>query len=395
MFEKAEERFAARPVIPIVQRVPQDGLEKHGLYTAEQRREKKHRRNMRILAGIALTTETLYFGGVETPIFINEQFFLKHSEASITEVFPAANEEANDSIILVVGGYGTRRSRPIAEALQPLNQLGSVHAIEEDHTGIDVENIAANLITQAEQAGKTKVILWGDSIGGAVLAQVAKIIQTSDSPISVSMLVLDGTPSSFNALRPDQQNNLRLLETLNKLVPNIADHPLTQFVIKASQEKENILKFASSVRGSAVAGEMIEDARNGTTVPAALQSSQINFIVNGNDILKNSFTALGRVTTKQPPFVVLIFPANSSNDAVENPRVSEPELTAMLADTNLPYMVVHPNLVSHADPTITNNGIAYRSAITEEIIPAIKANDERYLSRFISHATHVLPRQPQ
>jgi hypothetical protein len=209
------------------------------------------------------------------------------------------------------------------------------------------------------------------------------------------MLVLDGTPSSFKALRPDQQNNLRLLETLNKFIPNIADHPLTQFVIKASEQKRNILKFASSVRGSAVAGEIIEDAKNGTTVPAALQSSQVNFVVKGNDILKNSFADMDRVTTKQPPLVVLVFPADSSNDAVENPDVSEPELTAMLANTNLPYIAIHPDLLSHADPTITANGIAYRAAITEEIIPAIKANDERYLSRFISHATYVPPRQPQ
>jgi|GEM_PF-5503671 len=342
------------------------------------------------LAGLIITSEALFFAGIKAPIWANEQFFLKNSNASLSEVYPSENDHTGaDAMTLVMGGLGTRDSRPIAEALKPLNQLGSVYAIEEDSDGIGVDNIAKELIAEAEKTGKTRINLWGDSIGGSALAQVAAIIQASDTSIGVGMLVLDGTPNSFDALQPPQQGYLRLLQTLNNLVPNIADHPFTQLIVKATVSNENVLTYASSVRGSAVAAEVMQ----GTTIPAALQASQANFVINSN--LDTSFHALNKVAIKQPTLVVFITPEDSTHDAVVNQVIAEKAVVNMLNNTSLPYTVVRANIASHADPTITQNGEAYRDSINNIIIPTLHTYDTEYQSRFDIPTAHTSPRTPQ
>lgn len=339
-------------------------------YRNETSRERNTRRTQTTLASIALGLELVYFGGIEAPIWANELIFLPQTHASLSEVFPSVDAANQDSMALVIGGYGTRDSRPIAESLEPLTKLGRMYSIEEDNSGVDAGEIARQLIDNAEKNHIFQIDLWGDSAGGILVAEIGRIIQESPSPLRVRYIVLDCIPTSFESLRPDQQASMEAFKNISTIIPHAEDHFLASYLAADQKVKGDHNFSAIGGRGSAVLAIM----NSNETPSATLLASQSSLILNGH--LKDNLDAISRVTTKPAPLIISIRPTSPNGDKVVNSDAASEELDNIIHDNGLPNEKILIDGISHGDPTA--NRQAYQEIINTRIFPLVQQREQAF-----------------
>lgn len=275
-------------------------------------------------------------------------------------------ENANLETI-VIGGFGVRDSAPIAEALPELSRLGGVEALEQDDEGIDPHVIAQEIIDQAHKDHFTRVGLWGDSVGGIIVTKIARIIQESDSPLTVDYMVLDCTPTNLESLRSNNGNKAYIgwLQRLSVVFPKIADHPLVDYFSTQyfMQQRANAVGSGSRLGIS----DIINDMNNPEVPSASLLSAEALEVVNPE--MNANFKAISQVTEKTPPLVFTIRPQSNWGDTVVISSVAEQEETKMATKYGLPLIKIKLSGISHADPTA--NQAQYDKALDEIIIPNI------------------------
>lgn len=325
------------------------------------------RRVAKAIATFAIL-DSLYVGLYKVPIAV-EQERLSQTHVSISQALSPAAGADKDMATVILGGFGTRDSEPIAEALSPLRQLGEVDSIVEDDNGVSAESLARQIMKRSLAHDITSLGLWGDSLGGPVLTEVARIIQQSDSNLHVAYIVLDCSPTSFESLRPDKKQTIQTLDFWSNILPDLPYHPAVNYFYTSSQMGENPVYAASGVHGGAIIDKMNDEE----TPSTALLDSQLSFVIDPH--LKDNLEAISKVTTKTAPVIISIRPTSPTGDAVVNSTVASKELADIMAPISMEYHALTIGGISHGDPTIDTNRRAYRGTLEKIIIPLMKERE--------------------
>jgi hypothetical protein len=329
--------------------------------------------HIRRIAKKALVTtliiEGLYSGLYKVPILF-EDYRLSGTEPVLEHVSNTPHNLAAETI--VVGGFGTKDSRPIAEALPQLAKIGAVDALEQDNEGIDTHVIAQKIIKDAKVNGFTEIGLWGDSIGGLIISKVAKEIQEDASMLHVHFMVFDCTPTSINTLRTDKRENVELLQSISGILPDITSHPIVNFLYAQQQ----VTTQWGAQRGFSVA--TVVNQMNDSSQPSSkLLAAQAVQVVNPS--LNQDLIDISSVKNKEPPMIVSIRPKSDNGDATVISSSATEELRSMAKKAGMPFVDVRLRNIVHGDPTA--NREQYQEALTNIILPALKRYDISINSR--------------
>lgn len=332
-----------------------------------------HRLGERVTASLAILA-TIYMGAYETPILLEEQR-LSDTVPSLTTVYDNPNHYAAETIVM--GGVGVRNSLPIAESLPQLGDIGAVESVEQDNHGVDAEVIAEKVMSEALASGQTEIGLWGDSIGGLVLAKVGRIIQESKTALRVRFIVLDCTPTSTNSLREDMKKNIELLQAASSipLFSNVTSHPAINYIYTRQrlETDENVTKAGSHFGVGVVLKDMYAKSSSSSTLVTAEALQVVN------PTLESDLKAIADVKSKGSPLIVTIDPSDNQGDKVVNSVVANKEITKMTKESGLAHLRVRLDNITHGDPSV--NRQQYQEALTNIILPSIEAHDRIVGSR--------------
>jgi len=297
---------------------------------------------------------------------------LADTHASIQESLQPTDAIDADAASVVIGGFGTRNSAPIVEALSPLDEIGSVYSVEEDNKGVDAEVMAKQILAEAEAKGQTEIGLWGTSVGGIIVTQIARYIQENNSPVRVRYIMLDCTPPSYEALRKNKQQELQLMETLNKAAPGIDINPVSQYI------------WSAVSIGKLAPGEVSDYMDDPETASTQLQESQASYVIDSQ--MKQNLTAIGKVNNKPKPLVMTARPVDPNGDAIVNSVEQSKQLRDYADAAGLTLLEFQLDGISHGDPTA--NRAAYQTALKERILPALQEYENIINEKTVLVAQH-------
>jgi len=322
-----------------------------------------HKIGSRIIATVAIAGD-LYMAGYRLPVTLEEQ---RLSETHPAIIETATNEQHLAAETIIAGGFGIRSAVPIAEALSPLDKIGSVFALEQDNEGVDPNVIAEKIIEQASSHGLTEIGLWGDSIGGPLFVKVGRIIQESNAYVRVRFIVLESSPTGFDSLRPSEQNALQTLQFASSILPDIAKHPVASYLY--NQQK---LNNSPIIGGRFGVGTVINEMYRSDRPSASLLASQA--LANLHITLQDDFNAIADVDDKKPPIIFIINPSDNNSDKTVNTEKSRNDETRILEESGLTYVSIDMPSISHGDPSVDQK--QYRDMLNKILIPAVKLYDQ-------------------
>lgn len=335
-----------------------------------ERPRHRHHPAVRAIASVAL--KTMLAAAIIDPVVAQYEAGL--TEQQVVEVMPNLNEQSNESVINVSAGFGLRNSSDIAVALSPFSRQGEVWATIYDNKAIDGIELAGSLLKKANKDGITKLNLWGDSMGGMLSLEAAKIIQASDSDVVVPYVVLENSPSSLESIRPLRRENGQLLLSFTN-IPFLSYSRVIQFGAGVAAKSGyylgegvnqtipdlpfNLTELIAT--GFRVAGDMI----SGDNVPSAeLLGSQFSTIATSD--VRGNIMKLGEDNEhgKPKPVLVLIRPTSDYSDPLVNSRIIESEYRQYALEAGLRLIIIRMPGIHHGDPTMNRRQYA-------DIIPYI------------------------
>jgi pimeloyl-ACP methyl ester carboxylesterase len=348
----------------------------------EQRREKKdakghhpYKQFIKKVGVTALTLTSLYSMDVA-----HGERVLFESHPEIIHISDNHTVEHSDQATVVSAGWGNLDSAHTATSLPAYGAEGSVWAIRYDNTGVNTTSLAEELVAEAKTNHVTQLSFSGHSMGGLVNLEIARKVYESDNGISVPYIVLDCTPSSIDAVRPEVRNNGYLMTEGLSHIPG-ARYSSTIRLIAEEAARYNKYKDSSQVLQVDLS-KMLDATKtiindkilNDNVASASLLESQFELIVAGG--AKEDIMALGKDVGKPKPVLVFIRPVDTSADMTVDDAYSEKQFTEYAHAANLPLVVVKVPGIGHADPNSHPN--EYNAALTRAVFPEIAKQEDGF-----------------
>lgn len=320
------------------------------------------------MGSFVLTSTLLY--GLDV---VHGEESLKNTQSSIVSVLSASSKQDSTHAIVDGAGWGNLDASHTAAALPALAENGNVWAIHYDNTGIDTGKIAEQLIQKAHSDGINEISFLGHSMGGLVDLEVARKIYESHTHIQIPYIILDCTPASIDAVRPNVQNDgYNMIHALS-YIPGAVHSSAVRFIAEETarlHQYEDLSSpfFVDLEKLYQTTEQVINDKFLSKDIAStALLDSQFKFIVASG--AKDNIMALGKNNGKQKPVLIYLRPKSAAADRTVDNDFSQNLFEHYAKAAGLTLLVIDIPGIGHANPI--ERPTEYNTALTKTIFPKI------------------------
>lgn len=354
------------------------------VYTGENRylskREQRQRRRessdthpfrsfSKTIGAVALTLASLYSLDVA-----QGKEALNGSKSAIIPVSIDQSPSTKSSAIVVSAGLGNLNSYYTAAALPVYAESGNVWAMRYNNNGINVDTVAEKLIEEANANQITELSFSGHSMGGLIDLEVARRVYESQSPIIVPYIILDSTPASIEAVRPDVRSDGYTMARALSYIPGARYSSAVRFIAEEAARFDQFKDFGEPffidpAKFVNITERVIKDKflRN-DVASISLLESQFKFILASG--AENDIRALGKDNGKPKPILVYMRPEDSSADQTVDNDFSQRQVGEYAQAAGLTLIVVKVAGIGHANPI--QRPAEYDRALRNVVIPKIR-----------------------
>lgn len=321
------------------------------------------------VGGLALTLTSLYSLDVA---YGSEA--VNDSRSAIIPVSTEPSSFTKSSATVVSAGLGNLTAYYTAAALPAYEQYGSVWAMRYSNNGINVDTIAEKLIDEANQNQITEVSFSGHSMGGLIDLGVARRIYENKGPITVPYIILDCTPASIDAVRPEVRSDGYTMARGLSIIPGARYSSAVRFIAEEAarfdQFKDRDSRFLIDPKKFVdTTKQVINDKFLRQDVAStALLESQFKFIVASG--AKDDILALGKNNGKPKPILVYLRPLDPAADQTVDNDFSQAQFEEYARDAGLTLIVVKIPGIGHANPI--QRPSEYNQAISNLVMAKIR-----------------------
>ncbi len=302
---------------------------------------------------------------------IPERQRLEDTHSSITFTQDALHPEDNGRGVLPFTGWGTMNSKNIVTAL-PYEEIGQEAYFSYDPAGISHKKNAEAAKQFAAERGLDRLVIHGSSMGGNMGLHTAALLHEDDDAPSVEALILDCSPLTADAVRPERRLAGDRMLQLTSAIPGAENsRAILATAMMMDRNDQYMDGFHIDWHAAFNTGARVrERIVGGRDAPIKLRNEQFRVIMSEGT--EDSLRILSKERKgKTVPRVFLLVPHDPDSDStVDNERSAEFLLSLDEKFDVRVTIVTLPPGTGHANPAQRSE--QYSAALRNDIFPVIE-----------------------